>query len=168
MFAAFLLLSFLFTVTELYLRCRGIFLPLLPCWIFYLAVFAGWRKGVAAGIFLGLVMDLLTASSLPVQMFVFPCVVIPARVWLTKVESDSLTSHLLYGAILPLIVYLPQMLCVSLQCLLRFLPYMIPLCMFSAILLPCMILFLDSLAERFGFPLYANVKLQLKRGTLPL
>ena len=38
MIACFILISMLLTVLEITLRSRGIILPLLPCWIFYLSV----------------------------------------------------------------------------------------------------------------------------------
>ena len=164
MIACFILISMLLTVLEITLRSRGIILPLLPCWIFYLSVLCGWRKTVAFAVLTGLTMDLLCGCMFPVHIFTYNGVQVLAQIWLKRVESDSFVSLLAPGAIVPLIVYIPQSLLTSGQSFLYFLPYLVPICLVSALLLPITILILDSLANLLSFPLYANVKLQMKRG----
>lgn len=166
MTACFILVSMLLTILEMTLRSRGIILPFLPCWIFYLSVLCGWRKAIWFAILLGLTMDLLCACAFPIHIFTYNGLQILAVIWLKRVESDTFVSLLIPGAILPLIVYIPQTLLTSLQSFLYFLPYLVPICLVSAILLPILILILDSLANILSFPLYANVKLQMKRGDL--
>lgn len=166
MTACFVLLSTLLTVIEITLRSRGIILPLLPCWIFYLSVLCGWKKTVVFALLLGITMDLLCACPFPIHIFTYNAVQLPAVVWLNRVDSDSFVSLLLPGSLLPLIVYIPQTLLTSWHSFVYFLPHVIPVCLVSAWLLPLMILLLDSLANMLSFPLYANVKLQMKRGNL--
>lgn len=166
MTACFILISTVLTILEVSLRSRGLILPLLPCWIFYLSVLCGWKKTIGIAVLLGLIMDLLCANPFPTHIFTYNAIQIPAIVWLNRVESDSFVSLLLPGAVLPLIVYIPQTLLTSWQNFIYFLPYLVPVCLVSALLLPIMILLLDSLANMLSFPLYANVKLQMRRGNL--
>ena len=166
MTACFILVSMFLTVLEITLRSRGIILPLIPCWIFYLSVLTGWRKTVAFAVLTGLTMDLLCGCIFPIHIFTYNGIQILAQIWLRRVESDSFLSLFIPGATVPLIVYLPQSLLTSGQSFLHFLPYLVPICLVSALLLPITILILDSLANLLSFPLYANVKLQMKRGDL--
>ncbi|MBR2428256.1 MAG: hypothetical protein IKB16_16090 [Lentisphaeria bacterium] len=164
MIACFILVSMFLTVVEISLRSRGLILPLLPCWIFYLSVVYGWKKTTGIALLLGVTMDLLCGCSFPIHIFTYNAVQIPANIWLKRVESDSFASLLFPGAILPLIVYIPQTLLTTWQNFIYFLPYLVSICLVTALLLPVMILLLDSLANLLSFPLYANVKLQMKRG----
>lgn len=150
---------------ETSLRTFGIILPLVAPFVFYSTVAFGPYYAIPAAVVGGCGLDFLCGHTHPASIITLGFVIVFAIFWLHKVESESVSLHIVPGAVLPLIAWLPASFFVSGASFTHVLSPILDLiiaCIISAFILPVEILILDALNKRLEIELYSNAKIRLR------
>ena len=150
---------------ELILGSLGLFLPMTAVFLFYAAIVFGWRTGIWIAVIASCGLDLASGALLPRHLPGFIIVIALAWFWLNKVESESISLHLIPGALiapavwLSILPFFPGSLFTN---VFSQLPGVVTAAFCCAILLPLEIFIFDTMNEKLGIDLYTNVKMRLK------
>jgi len=150
---------------ETALRTFGVILPLAAPFVFYCAVAFGPYYGAVTALLCGCGLDFLSGHTHPVTAVTLGFVVVFAMFWLHKVESESVSLHIVPGALLPLIAWLPAAFFVSGTSFDQILSHasdLVIACILSAFILPVGIVVLDALNKRLEIELYSNAKIRIR------
>lgn len=153
---------------DLLFRSRGIASVFTPICIFYFAVVLNWKTALPLAIAAAIPAAVFAGSAWPFDLLTYPAVA-GLSLWnrhKTGPAGPSFRRHLLCGALIPILIFVPKALTSSMETLLAGLVRLPPLCAVSALLLPAMLYLLDLCAEKLGLPLYSETI--LKRETPPL
>ncbi len=136
----------------------GVVLPVVALSVFYLTIIFDWQTGLLSGVFSGVVLDLIYGRSLFISPLINIAVSIFAILWLHKGELKVLAFQMIPASILSLFYILPFttyhqtehgfIIAVSK------LAVIILSTLFSALLFPCIITFLDLINRPLGFNSY--------------
>ena len=153
--AVFLMFSFSLFL-DLVFRSHGILSVFTPFCIFYYTVVLNWKTALALAIAAAIPAAMFAGSAWPFDLITYPAVS-GLSLWnrrKTGPAGPSLRRHLLCGTLIPILIFGPNALTLSLDTLLAFLAWLPPLCVLSAVLLPAVLYLLDLSAEKLGLPLY--------------
>ncbi len=162
------LLTFAAILAESVLSSFGIAMPTLAPLVFYLAVAFGPGSGAFAAIAGGAALDFVLGRETPASAALLLLVAGLAMLWLYKVESDSVLLLAAPGASLPLIAWLPHALRSGgggegVAGILSDASCALIACICSALILPAMVLLLDSLNQALELELYTDAKERIAR-----
>ena len=155
--AVFIVLS-LSLFLDLFLRSHGIAAVFTPFCIFYYTAVLNWKTGLAMALITAVPAAVFAGCVWPSELITYPAVA-GLSLWNQHKSGPSEPTfrwHLLCGALIPLLVFGPKALTSSSDTLFAFLIWLLPLCTFSAVLLPCTLFLLDFFAEKLGLTRYAD------------
>ena len=159
--AAFIFIIVFFSIFfEVLAGSIGIIIPLTAISVFYISVTFGWRKGVVISLIAGSVVDLLYGRTVLLSPLLMVLTVMAGLLWLHKGDPVSILPNLIPGTLTAFIVTFP-FLALSAYFYGNYLHnfYLLTFSMVSgSLLLPLIIAFLDSMAERQKLPLYRKAK----------
>ena len=159
--AAFIFLIMFFSVySEVIIGSLGIILPLTSLTLFYLSISLGWRNGLLIAVVAGTSIDMLYGRSHIITPFLMILTVGVSMVWLHRGDPVSILPNLIPGALAAFIVTFPPV-AVSIyyqESYIRGIRLLSMSVISGALLLPVIISFLDSVAERCGLPLYRKAR----------
>lgn len=166
--AAYMFLSvFLSVLMELILGNFGLIIPLSACAVFYFTVSAGTGAGLICATLAGGTIDSILCRPFPLTAILLLMVAGLAALWLNRVDTKSMILHLIPGAVLALIYTLPLLsaanigMGVSLYSLIRDFSTFIISVSISSVLLPLVIMLLDSISEKLELELYRDAREKL-------
>ena len=132
-----LLFSAAAILLELLARSFGLFLPFFACLIFYFSSAFPIKLVLVASIFGSIVLDFTAGYSFPVSVISTVIISYAGEFWTHRVMIRSFIFHILPGAVIPLVFYIPGIL---LHCgwigLPQFAPHLLLSSLFTAITLP--------------------------------
>ena len=161
--AAFIFLIMFFSVySEVIIGSQGIILPLTSLSLFYLSISLGWRTGLLISIVAGTAIDMLYGRSYIITPFLMILTVGVSTVWLHRGDPVSILPNLIPGALAAFIVTFPPV-AVGIYYRESYTDgfWLLSVSIVSgAFLLPVIISFLDTVAEKCGLPLYRKARAQ--------
>ncbi len=150
-------------ILETVLRTAGFCLPLTSFAVFYCAYVAGSLRGFLYACLAGFMLDSVLGCNIPWSMPAFAAIVPLAWLLRDVLESESPLLLIWVGAVLPLIVLLPQLpLRGGWQVTLSLLPSLFLAAILSSVLLPLTVSVLDHFSTRLALPRFDEVK-EMKR-----
>jgi len=166
MTAAVFLVFSLTLFLDLLLRSHGIASVFTAFGIFYYTAVLGWKTGLLLALAAAVPAAVFSGSPFPFELIVYPAVA-GLSLWnlyrCGRGASES-GGHLISGALIPVLVFVPGALAASREALLMFLIRLLPLCTVSALLLPAFLFLLDLSAGKLALPLYADA-IRQREGT---
>lgn len=150
---------------ELLLQSFSLSFPFAAFFLFYTATAFGWKGAVFAALFACCGLDLAVGHVHPTSLPGLLLTIFLSRFWLYKVESDSIFLHFVPGGIIPLFMWLDNIIFhwSFLYELLSRMALLSGSIVCGMVYLPVLILLLDTLNEAMGLELYVNKKLDLDR-----
>jgi len=151
------MLCFVSVFTELFFGSMGIILPLTALTVFYVSVSAGWPLALATASVCGLVVDIVYGRDCVLSPFILLVIALASMYWASRSESQFLLFHIIPGALMAVLYTTPNMLInvfslgVSWGSLFQNVSNFVFAAAFSAIMLPLLIIALDTVSEHFGF-----------------
>lgn len=158
MTAAVFLVFSLFLFLDLLLRSHGIVAAFTPFCIFYYTAILGWKTGLLLALAAAVPAAVFSGCAFPFQLMTYPAVAGLAlwNMYRCGHGASETGSHLLCGAVIPVVVFAPGIPALSREALLTFLTWLFPLCAGSAVLLPALLFLLDLPARKLALPLYTD------------
>lgn len=155
--AVFLVFSFSLFL-DLLLRSHGIVSVLTPFCLFYYTAIFGWKIGLFLALITALPAAFFSGGSCPFELLTYPAVAGLSlwNLYRCGHGASEFGGHLISGAVIPILIFVPNALAASHETQLRFLIWLLPLCASSAILLPVFLFLLDLPAGKLALPLYAD------------
>lgn len=166
--AAYMFISvFVSVLMELLLGNFGLIIPFTACAVFYFTVSSGGSAGLICASLAGTAIDSILCRPFPLTAVLLIAVSAIASLWLNRVDTKSMILHLIPGALLALIYTIPLLsaasigMGLSLYSLIRdFSTFVISLAI-SSVLLPMLIMLLDSFSEKLELDLYRDAREKL-------
>ena len=143
---------------DLVLRSHGIASVLTSFCIFYFTAVIGWKTGLFLAIAAAVPAAVFSGSPYPLELIAYPAVAGLSlwNLYRCGHGASEIGGHLICGAVIPVLVFMPGALAASRETLLMFLIWLFPLCTVSALLLPAFLFLLDLPAEKLALPLYSD------------
>lgn len=143
---------------DLFLRSHGIASALTTFCIFYFTAVTGWKTGLFLALAAAVPAAVFSGGPCPFELITYPAVAGLSlwNLYRCKHGASGTGGHLICGAVLPVLVFMPGALAASRDTLLMFLIWLLPLCTVSALLLPAFLFLLDLPAGKLALPLYSD------------
>ncbi len=167
-FSYIFLISFLLVFVELLMESMGLRLMLFAPFVFYVSYVFGTGAGCAAALTGGMVLDFCFGYTNPWSALFLLLVVLFGRLWLRRMDSDSLSLLVIPGAVLPFLSQFPPAVIqagFTLESIVDAASDAIIASLFSALLFPLVILLLDWLASLLSLELYSDARERMRNRT---
>lgn len=154
---------------ELLMGNFGMIIPFTAIMLFYFSITCGWYAGNVTAAVFGFTLDILYGREYFITPFLLMLIVAVAHIWISHKESKSMMMHGVAGIItagiytlpLPFACFMNAEFNISLMA--HNVSATIFAMMFSAFLMPSMIIIMDLFSENFGLPLYRHIKNNIDR-----
>lgn len=126
----------LMTLLELMVQAFGLMIPFLACFLFYLARYFPLKYALTAAVFGTAILDFCIGRA-PVSVIAAVLIVLFGKIWTRQMGGQNFFLHILPGALIPLIFYLPWILWhYSFRGFPVFTPHLLLSALFTALTLP--------------------------------
>ncbi len=159
------LLLLILLIGQIIIGNFGLYLPLVPIGIFYVAITYDWPRGILTAVACGLVIDTIYGRFMPLTPFLYIVIVGSAVYFRSRYDLRHINANIIPGGIITIpglaplwvstvvaqVEILPQHL----------LNHILPLTLFASLFgcafLPLLILLADHISGKLGLPRYLEV-----------